>query len=67
MTAETIRIFLVGCLVSMYGLSLCYLRQRRMTWSAYAFWGIFALLIPALGPFLVILLQPGRPTTQKGS
>lgn len=59
MDAETLRILLAVFLVTMYVLAVLYLRQRRLSLGAYIFWGLFALVVPALGPFLVILLWPG--------
>lgn len=57
-----LRLLLAGFLVAMYILAMFYLRRRRLSLAAYAFWGLFALLIPALGPFLLILARPGKPT-----
>jgi hypothetical protein len=61
MTTDTIRFLMIGCFIAMYALSMFYLRRRQLSWSAYALWGILALLVPALGPFLVIMARPGRP------
>ena len=60
MDAETLRAILVVYLVVAYALAVLYLRQRRMPFGVYAFWGFFALLLPAFGPFLAIALQPGH-------
>jgi hypothetical protein len=59
MTAETLRLLLAGCLVAMYILAMLYLRRRPLSLGQFIAWGIFALFIPALGPFLVILNKPG--------
>jgi hypothetical protein len=59
MNAETLRLMLTGYLVAMFVLALVYLRRRPLTWVQFAAWGLFALLVPALGPFLVILAHPG--------
>ena len=61
MTAATLRLFLVSTLIAMYILAMAFLRHRPLTFSQYAAWGLFALLVPALGPFLVILSRPGGP------
>jgi hypothetical protein len=45
----------------MYFLALAYLRRQRLSFSAFALWGLAALLIPAFGPFLVIAIRHGRP------
>jgi hypothetical protein len=61
MNAETLRMLLTGTLVTMYVLAMLYLRRQPLTLSRYALWGLFALFVPALGPFLVIAAsRPGR-------
>lgn len=69
MTAEQLRILLVLFLAAMYLLAMLYLRRRRLPPGAYVLWGLMALSIPALGPFLVILARPGesraRPEVRK--
>jgi hypothetical protein len=57
---EIMRIFLVTCLVSMALLAVFFLRTRRMTLVSYIAWGMVAIFIPLLGPFLVILSRPGQ-------
>jgi hypothetical protein len=56
-----VRVCLVVCMVGMALLAALYLRGRKLTWWEYLGWGLFALLIPILGPFLTILLRPGNP------
>jgi len=65
MNSETLRLLLAGFLVAMYVLANLYLRRQPLTLSQYTLWGLFALLVPALGPFLVILLQPGKSAQRK--
>ena len=60
MTPETLRITLLCYLVAQFLLAIAYLSQRKLSFSQYMLWGLLALLIPALGPFLVILLRPGE-------
>lgn len=60
LTRETMRLIILICLVGMALLAVLYLRTRRMTLSSYITWGLLALLVPLLGPFLVILSQPGE-------
>lgn len=60
-TAEIIRVLLLLDIVGMGLLSMFYLRRRTMGWSEYLAWGVFAVLIPVFGPFLVIALRPGSP------
>ena len=38
-----------------------YLRRRNLSLPQYLAWGMLLVFIPFLGPFLVILLRPGRP------
>ena len=59
MFPEAFHILLPLYFVAAFGLALAYLRRRRMSLRAYALWVSFALLVPALGPFLVIAVQPG--------
>ena len=82
MTAESMRVLLAGCLIAMYILAmLCLLapvpqaqvRRRPLSLSQFIAWGIFALFVPALGPFLVILIRTAglprnrltRPTVRR--
>jgi hypothetical protein len=60
MTTGILRQLLAGFLVAMLVLALLYLRRRPLTPLQAGAWGLFALLVPALGPFLVILAHPGR-------
>ena len=61
MTAESVRHLLVGCLPALYILALFYLRRRPLSLGQFTARGLFALLVPALGPFLTILSGPGEP------
>ena len=61
MKAEKLRLWLAGIPVAMYLLAIMYLRRPPLTFSQYILWGLSALLVPALGPFLVILIQRGKP------
>jgi hypothetical protein len=61
MNIETMRVLLAGCLVAMVVLAMFYLRHRPLSPGQMTFWMLFALLVPALGPFLVILNRPGSP------
>jgi hypothetical protein len=60
MNAESLRWMLFVCLVAMYLLAIFYLRGRRLSFTQFVFWGLFAMFLPALGPFLVIFLEPGQ-------
>jgi len=65
MNAAVLRLLLAVSLIAMYVLAMLYLRRRRLGLGAYLAWGLVALSIPALGPFLVILSRPGG-TKHKG-
>jgi hypothetical protein len=67
---DIIRVLLITCSLGMATVALLYLRQRRLPPFGYACWGLVALLIPFIGPFLVILSHPGEKrlvnSTNKG-
>ena len=67
MNADTLRVLLIIFLVAIFLVSVSYLRRRKMSKLAYAFWGTFALLLPAFGPFFVIAYRPGELVTRKRS
>ncbi len=60
MSTQTLQVLLVGCLVGMALLAAFYLRGRRLSLAGYLAWGLVALLIPAIGPFIVIMARPGK-------
>jgi len=53
-------VLIVLCLIGMALLAVFFLRTRRMTLYSYIAWGLLAILVPLLGPFLVILSHPGQ-------
>jgi hypothetical protein len=57
---DTMRALLVGCMAGMALLAALYLRRRELSTGAFILWGLLALLVPLLGPFLVILNHPGH-------
>ncbi len=59
-SADTMRALLICCMAGMTLLAAFYLRRRELSTGAYLAWGLLALLVPLLGPFLVILNHPGR-------
>jgi surface polysaccharide O-acyltransferase-like enzyme len=67
MNADALRVILVTFLVAIYLVAVSYLRRRKMSNLAYAFWGTFALLLPAFGPFFVIAYRPGELVSRKRS
>jgi len=58
-TPDLMHLSLLICMLSMVILTVFYLRQRRLMPLAYALWGLAAILIPVVGPFLVIWVKPG--------
>ena len=65
MNAEALILLLVAFLVTIYLVAVFYLSRRSMSKLAYVFWGIFALLLPAFGPFFVIAYRPGELVRRK--
>jgi hypothetical protein len=61
MIPDLIRIILLAVIVAMALLAFIYLRQRDLSTSEYIRFGLLALFVPLLGPFLVIVLRPGDP------
>lgn len=66
MNAEILHLLLVSTLAAMYALAISCLCQRRLSLRAYILWGLFALVIPALGPFSTILARPGKFAKHNG-
>jgi predicted membrane channel-forming protein YqfA (hemolysin III family) len=58
---EILRIMLFACLFGMVMVAIFYLRQRKLSTLAYLLWGLFAVVVPVLGPYLVIISRPGEP------
>jgi len=59
LSPDTMRFLLGTCILGMALLAAFYLRRRGMSAREYIAWGLLALLVPLLGPFLVILSHPG--------
>jgi len=60
MTADTMRLVLLTCILGLAFTAAFFLRSRRLPLLEYAFWGIITILFPVVGPFLVIWMCPGR-------
>jgi hypothetical protein len=60
LSSDLMRALLVICVLGMALLAALYLRRREMTIAEYIGWGLLAVLLPLLGPFLVILYRPGK-------
>lgn len=58
---ELMRLFLYATLFAMLLLAVSFLKRRRISDKEFILWGLLALLLPVLGPYLVILYRPGRP------
>lgn len=61
--AETLRFGLAFTIVSMALLGVAALRRRRLSLVAFTWWGLLAVCVPLVGPFLAILW--GHPATVK--
>ena len=59
--ADTMRLLIFACLFGMVMVAVLYLRQRKLSTLAYFLWGLLALTVPFLGPYLVITSRPGEP------
>jgi hypothetical protein len=55
-----IRALIILVVISMALLAVFYLRKRRLTWWEFCGWGLLALMLPLVGPFLIIFLRPGK-------
>lgn len=65
MDAAAVRTLLLVVIILMALMAFSYLRSRKLTWREYIGLGLVALLVPLLGPFLVILSRPGEPGSQR--
>ena len=54
------RVLIVLCMLGMVLIAAFFLRRRGLSPLAYASWGLLALLVPLVGPFLVIWAHPGQ-------
>ncbi|MBN2046151.1 MAG: hypothetical protein JW757_14100 [Anaerolineales bacterium] len=63
-TAEVLRFLLFADLFGMLMLAILFLRQRQLSTLGYVCWGIFALLVPVVGPYVVIAYRPGYPLSE---
>jgi hypothetical protein len=62
---DILRALLVFSQLGMVTLSLFYLKTRALSVMEFVGWGLLALLVPFLGPFLVILARPGEKQRNK--
>ncbi len=61
LSPAAMRLFLLLCHFGMVLLAVFYLRRRKLPLPGYLKWGLFAVLVPLVGPFLVIYTRPGKP------
>ncbi len=59
-TPQLMRLLLALCLLGMALLAIFSLRKRKMPMVAYIGWGLLAILLPLIGPFVVLLVRPGE-------
>lgn len=53
--AEILRFCLAFTITAMALLAIAALRQRRLSLAAFTWWGLLAVCLPLVGPFLVLL------------
>jgi hypothetical protein len=58
MNAGTLRLLLLLLVLVLYALAIVYLSRRFLSPTQFALWGLFALVVPILGPFIVFLMRP---------
>lgn len=56
---QMMRILIGLCLLGMALLAVLSLRKREMPTAAYILWGLLAVFLPLIGPFLVLFIRPG--------
>lgn len=60
-TSGVLRVCLFACLAGMALIAILYLRLRKLPTFAYLCWGLLAVMLPVIGPYLVISAKPGIP------
>ncbi len=63
LSADTLRLMILGCILSLNILAALFLRGRKLSLWEYTGWGIVAMILPIIGPFIVIWVQPGHQRT----
>ena len=61
LSPDVLRWLLLLCALGMALLAAFFLRRRSLSTFEYLAWGALLVLVPFLGPFLILLLRPGRP------
>lgn len=62
-----LRFMLVFTALAMMVLALAYLQRKSMNWGVFLFWGLLAIGLPYIGPFMVIALRSGQYNRQVGT
>lgn len=60
LSPDLLRALLAICIWSMAVLAAVYLQRRSLPVHQYICWGLLIILVPLLGPFLVVLYKPGK-------
>jgi hypothetical protein len=58
-TDDFLRALLLVDILAMAIFAIFYLRRRSLTWLEFLGWGLLAVMVPLLGPFMVIASHPG--------
>ena len=64
LTPDILRYGLFGGIFAMLVLSMLFLRGRELSTREYILWGLLAVAVPVLGPYLVITSKPGGQRKQ---
>jgi hypothetical protein len=59
-SSELMRAWLYICLFTMALVAAFYLRRRSLSTLEYILWGLLVVMLPALGPYIVIAARPGQ-------
>ena len=59
MTPDGMRFLLLAYLLGIALLAVLFLRMRALSLPAYMGWGLLALFVPLVGPFMVLYVRPG--------
>jgi hypothetical protein len=62
---EVLTFCLIACQFGMMILAVFYLRRRALPGISYLLWGLLAITLPIIGPYLVIAIRPGEPLPNK--
>jgi hypothetical protein len=58
---QLMRFLLLLCMIGILLIAVLFLRQRSLQFWLYLGWGLLAVCIPFIGPFLVLIERPGSP------